>query len=468
MRLTTSQSDLEQQAAQMDAGQYWQAEPKPLPPSASANTLEPPIVAAAVVPPSALTRFQTDVTTGHAPSGDDTGNSVTENFVVDNSVEANADSLRESDSPPGHSRQRLRWWQWPLIALGFTWNVASLVVLLAFVAAIPVVQLISLGYMLRATANLSSGGPWRSAFPGLQLAGRLLTYFLLAALLWLPVWLMTDVSYSVQLMLPDSRQAAGWRAAAFAVAFLWLAWIGWAAMRGGRWWHMLWPAPIRFIRTAWRPSTWSRAADELLELTSRMQLLRLWWLGARAAVGALVWLAIPASMMIIGLRAHELKIAPLVGLIGAVGLTCVMMYLPYLQILVAERNRFLDIFNVREVRRRFRLAPLAHAIALLLLLALSVPLYLLRIEATPEELTWLPSLLFVGLMFPARILTGAACGYGARRTQPRNFVLRWSARSLAFAASLTYVGTLYIAQFVAWQGIYVMYFQHVVLVPVAS
>ena len=359
-------------------------------------------------------------------------------------------------------------WHWPAGILSAIWNLTSLTVLLAVVAAIPIVQLVSLGYLLRAAANLSSGQPWRTALPGVKLAGRIATFALLTALLWIPVWLITDLSYSVQLLRPDTIQAGAWRVAAFAIAFGWVAWVAWAAMRGGRWWHLLWPRPLQFIKQFWRPSTWSKAADDLSALFERTRCIELWWLGLRAATGALIWLVIPVTLMIIGLRADQLKIAGLIGLIGAISLTWVMLYLPFLQILVAERNRFAEIYNIREVRRRFRHAPLAMCLSLIVLFALAIPLYLLRIEATPDQLTWLPSLFFVGLMFPAKLLLGAAMGYGARRTIPRHFTLRWTARILCVAASLIYVGAHYIAQFVAWQGIYVMYFQHAVLVPVAN
>ncbi len=374
----------------------------------------------------------------------------------------------ETAQSPRPSLARRLLWSWPAGLLGGLWNLMSLTVLLAIVAAIPIVQLVSLGYLLRAAANLSAGQPWRTALPGAVLAGRILTFALFAALMWLPVWLVTDLSYSVQLLRPGTAQATVWRALAFAVAFGWLAHVTWAAMRGGRWWHLLWSRPIRFVCEIWRPRTWSRAADDLWSLFERSRCVELWWLGLRAALGAFVWLAIPVSLMIIGLRAEHIEIHALLGLIGAISLTWVMLYLPFLQILMAERNRYAEVFNVREVRRRFRHAPLAMGLSLIALFALSIPLYLLRIEATPEQLTWLPSLFFVALMFPSKLLLGAAMGYGARRPKPRNFVLRWSARLLCVAASLTYVGALYIAQFVAWQGVYVMYFQHAVLVPVAN
>lgn len=368
----------------------------------------------------------------------------------------------------GAPGKRRSWLGWFAASVGFAWNAASLIVLLALVAAVPVVQFISLGYLLRAAGNLSKGGPWRSAFPGVQLAGKLATFALLAAVLWLPVWLVIDLSYSVQLLRPGSVQAANWRIGAFFVAAVWLTWITWAAMRGGRWWHVLWPAPWRWLTRFWRPSTWSRAADDLWQLAAQMQLFKLWWLGLRAAAGALAWLVIPVSLMIIGLRAQEFKAAPLAGLAGAITLAWVMLHLPQLQILLAENNRLVEIFNVAEVRRRFRRAPLAMTGGLGLLFGVCLPLYLLRIEATPEQLTWLPSLFFVALIFPAKLALGAAMGLAARRQRSRHWLLCWSARAVCAALALAYVGTLYLAQFVAWQGIYVMYFQHAVLVPVAS
>lgn len=416
--------------------------PQPVVPAVGATTL-PPIVAPSVVSSAALA--SPELSSTHP---------------------TNSTLQREA------SNKRPIWkrlaWHWPAGTLAAVWNLFSLTVLLAVVAAIPIVQLVSLGYILRAAANLSSGKPWRTALPGVQLAGRIATFAMLTALLWLPVLLVTDLSYSVQLLRPGSTQAAAWRVAAFVTASVWLLWVTWAAMRGGRWWHVLWPRPISLMRKIWRPATWSKAADDLFALYERTHCLELWWLGCRAALGALVWLAIPVSLMIIGLRADQLKIAGLIGFVGAMSLTWVMLFLPFLQILMAERNRFNDIFSVREVRRRFKHAPLAMGLSLILLFALSIPLYLLRIEATPDQLTWLPSLFFVGLMFPSKLALGAAMGYGARRPRPRHFVLRWTARVLCLAAALTYVGALYIAQFIAWQGVYIMYFQHAVLVPVAA
>ncbi|QDV22286.1 hypothetical protein [Aureliella helgolandensis] len=383
--------------------------------------------------------------------------------VIDDFTQASA------EAPVGGRRQR-RWFRWPDWCLGRAWDLLSLLVLLAVVAAIPLVQMASLGYLLRAAAKLATGGAWSEALPGLRRAGLLGTFTLLATLSWLPVWLVTDVSYSAQLLQPGTSTAAMWRSAAFVASAAWVLHVAWAAMRGGRWWHFLWPAPLRFLKQAWRPATWQKASDQLYDGVISLQFPQLWWLGARAAVGAMLWTCVPVTMMIIGQRSPDMDLAPLIGLVGAIAMIAIMLYLPFLQLQVAIENRFMAILNVRQVRRRFLFAPLAHAFSLLLLCVLCIPLYLLRIEAAPAELLWAPSFVFVVFMLPAKLCLGAAMGYANARQQSgvksvRHWTLRWPARVLALASVLVYVGALYVAQLVAGQGALVMYFQHAFLVP---
>ncbi len=361
--------------------------------------------------------------------------------------------------------QRLRFFQWPFWLLGRGWDVTCLCILIAVVAAIPLVQLASLGYLLYAAGNLANRKPWRTALPGLRTAGKLGTFALFVAISWLPIYVLTDLAYSAQLLQPNSAAARSWRVGAFLSAFAWVVYVGWAAMRGGRWWNFLWPAPLKFVTSIWRLATWSRVSDQLYNFVLSLKFPKLWWLGARASVGALLWTCVPVSLMIIGERAHELKPAALVGIIGALGMTIVMLYLPMLQIHMAAQDRFLEIFNVRAVRRSFMHAPWYYAISIFVLCALAIPLYLLRIEATPSQLVWAPSLVFVLFMFPAKLLMGTALGYAQGRERQRHWLVRWPAWSFELASVLIYVGALYVAQFIAWQGAYVMYFQHAVLVP---
>ena len=70
------------------------------------------------------------------------------------------------------------------------------------------------------------------------------------------------------------------------------------------------------------------------------------------------------------------------------------------------------------MRKRFRQAPWAFALTLFLTALFALPLYLLKIEMIPRETVWLPSLVFLAFIFPARVLTGWAYARAARRISP--------------------------------------------------
>ncbi|MCA9191637.1 MAG: hypothetical protein KDB03_07745 [Planctomycetales bacterium] len=379
------------------------------------------------------------------------------------------DSEDATAEPAAQFTRRFRIYHLPGYILLQIWRFMCLALLLAVVAAIPVVQLASLGYLLESAGRLAQSDGRKRPLPGLELAGKVGVFAALATLTWLPVWFVCDLSYSGQLLMPNTPSASRWRFAAFLVTVLWMIHVCWAALRGGRWWHYLWPAPIAFLKSFWRPETWQKASHDLCALLIALEFPKLWWTGARGALGALVWIALPATMMIIGLRAIEFKPAVLVGLVGAVLLFFVILYLPFLQIQMAANNRWQELFNVKSVRLRFRYAPWAHAMSLFAVCALSIPLYLLRIEATPSQLLWAPSLVFVLLLLPGKMLLGVAMGYGRKRQirdlHPRHWVWRWLAMLPMVVAVLFYMGALYVAQLVASQGAPIMYFQHLFLVP---
>lgn len=347
--------------------------------------------------------------------------------------------------------------------------VGCLLILIAIVAAIPLLQFASLGYLLAAAARLADRQPLTGCLPGLHKAGKIGGFALFSAALYLPVLLLVDLAYSAELLQPNSPHSIRWRLAALIASAFWLTHVAWAAYRGGWWWQLLWPAPLKFLKEFWRPRTWRQASDQFYDWVVSLQIPRLWWLGARATLAALLWLSIPVSLMIIGQRAQELPVAPLLGLVGAVGLTWLMFHLPFMQIEFARTNRFLSLFELKPVRRQYRLAPIVHALALVALCLLAIPLYVLKIEATPEDLVWLPSVVFVSLMLPAKLLLGWAMGRAEGRLKCglpiRHLGLRLAGRLLGLVGVLLYVGALYVAQLVAGQGAIVMYFQHVFLAP---
>jgi hypothetical protein len=124
------------------------------------------------------------------------------------------------------------------------------------------------------------------------------------------------------------------------------------------------------------------------------------------------------------------------------------------------------MFEIGGARQLFRRAPLAFTFALLVTLLFALPLYLLKIAIIPREAAWLPSLVFVLFIYPARLLMGWACGRGVKRDRPRHIVVRQVARLAMLPVVGTYVFIVFFTQYTSWYGIWSLYEQHAFLLPV--
>jgi Protein of unknown function (DUF4013) len=285
----------------------------------------------------------------------------------------------------------------------------------------------------------------------------------------LPVQLLVHWESVAAVIDPGSDQAIRLRLIAMVCAMLATVWLLWVWARGGTLKNYLWPEPKRFFRQAWRPSTWSGMPDRLWEFTVSLELPRLFWLGARAFLGTLVWL-LPAMIIIFANRNGETPLAGLVGGLAFISLGIVLFYLPMLQAHFAAENRIRALYEVRTVRQYFRNAPWAWFLAMLCSLVLMpIPLYLLKIEATPQEVVWLPSLFFVAFMLPARISAGLALRRARRRPMKRGFwhgMSRWTVRLLMIPVVGTYLLFMSLSQYTSWEGLQTWVQQHAILVPV--
>ena len=83
----------------------------------------------------------------------------------------------------------------------------------------------------------------------------------------------------------------------------------------------------------------------------------------------------------------------------------------------------------------------------------------------PREAAWLPSLVFVIFLAPARLLTGWAYARSGRRDRPRHWIFRVLGR-VAIIAAAFYVLVVFIAQYTSWGGAASLYEQHAFLLPV--
>ena len=332
-------------------------------------------------------------------------------------------------------------------------------VVLAILATIPGLQFLSVGYLLESGGRVARTGSLRTGFIGIRKAARAGSLILGALLVMLPLWLAKSLRTSSIWIDPESPATLGWTIAVWTIGILTVWVIAGALLRGGRIRHFFWPRLLHCIQQVLRPGTYGRARDAVWKAVDQLHLPYYFWLGFRGVVGGVCWLVVPITLMVVGAQ------QPLVGVLGGLLLVLVILHLPFLQVRMAAENRFAALFEIRSIRQAFRRAPLAFSLALLLTLVLALPLYLLKIELIPQEAAWLPSLLFVLSIFPARILSGWALARATRQDDPRHWVFRWTGRLSMLSVALAYAGFVYLTRLVSWYGVWSLYGQHAFLVP---
>lgn len=355
-------------------------------------------------------------------------------------------------------------WLWrALAAIDGAWNglfgVVSLIGMLAVVATIPVVQILSLGYLLEASGRVARVGKLRAGLVGIEQAARLGSIALGAwLLLWIPR-LVSSLWHSAWLIDPTS----GATRFLHGLLFLSTAWVVWhtaaAVARGGRLRHFLWPRPLRFARRLFRRESYATLRDAVWDFATGLRLPYYARLGLLGFIGGVAWLVLPISLLAVG------KSAPLGGFLGGLLLVWVLFYLPFLQTRLAATGRWQALLELRAARETFARAPLASGAALVFMLLLALPLYLLKIELIPREAAWLPSLLFVASIWPARLALGWAVSRGLRRGQPRHVAIRVLSRLALAPVVAIYVLLVYFTQYLSWYGVWSLYEQHAFLLP---
>jgi hypothetical protein len=349
--------------------------------------------------------------------------------------------------------------------LEWLFGAVSLMVGLAVLAALPLLQFLSLGYLLEAGGRVARTGRLREGFIGLRLAARLGGIVLASWLLLLPVRVVSDLARTAQIIDPGSRVAHAWRSGLFVLIALTAFHIAIACARGGRLRYFLWPFNfVWLIRRLIRGGYYTEARDAVWNTMLSLRLPYYFWLGVRGFIIALAWLAVPVTLLAVG--QHPTPGAALIGWLGALLLAWVVLYLPFLQIRMAAANRLATGFDLRGARADYRRAPWAFAFALILTLAFALPLYLLKIEIIPRDAAWLPSLVFIAFIFPARLLTGWAVGRAQHRLTPRHWFFRWTGRLPLLPAALFYVLVVFFTQYTSWNGVLSLYEQHAFLLPV--
>lgn len=350
------------------------------------------------------------------------------------------------------------------LASAFDWMFGAIALTagLALLSATPVAQFLCLGYLLEASGRVARTGRLRAGFVGVRKASRLGSMAIGCSLCWLPLQLLSSQAVSAELIDPGGPIARRWRVVIVMCTVLFALHVAGACARGGRIRHFLVPFgnPFRILRRLRRGGAYAAGRDAVFQFVASLRLPYYFRLGLFGFLGTMVWIALPVSLMAAGRR-----FAPF-GLLGALTLGLVVMPLPFLQTRFAVDGRFRSLFALGAVRRQYLRAPWAFTFAVLLTLASSIPLFLLKIQMIPHETFWLASLVFLAFTLPARTVTGWAYGRSLRREPPRHWFFRWTGRLPLLPISAIYVLVVFLSQYTAWRGIWSLYEQHAFLLPV--
>jgi hypothetical protein len=431
-------------------------------------------------------------------------------------VDADAASVRLASATEAFSSRRpqswpIRLWHGVCVVLEWLFGLVSLLAILALLAAIPVVNLITLGYLLDASGRVAKSGRLRDGFIDI---GKFARVGSLVAGTWVCLLiprLISSLASDAWLIDPDGFAARGWRIAQIAITALVISHVLLAWYSGGRLRHFFWPllapfqlaARILFGRVigpilrpliraispaladdlyvlqplaAWFPPAillagirrgrmFAEARDAVWDFVVSLRLPQLFWLGLRGFAGALVWLLAPSLMLMAGTSGRG-SVTVVVGFLGAIAMTFVLLHLPFLQTRFAAQNRLRAMFEPKAVRAEFARAPIAYWFALAITLLFALPLYLLKIEPPPRELWWTLTLFFIFFIYPARLLTGWAVGRAVHNSQPGLFLFRWLAVVAAVPVVAFYVFVVFFTQYTSYIGPASILEQHAFLVPV--
>lgn len=427
------------------------------------------------------------------------------------------DDLPSQDSPERNSRARSWLFRWAAAVWLFVerlFGMASIIFLLAFAANVPIVQLMSFGYLLEVTGRLARNQKLRDAMIGLNKASVLGGIVLGTWLMLFPVRFVSGIWYEAYLIDPNSNQTLGMRIFQMGLMGFMVAHIAAVWFCGGKLRYFFWPviAPFSFaiwaarkvagaslfrkilsIMIGWmspalvddvcnaKPMTdwfvpaiaWNRVRTGNLYVDSRdgvwdffasLNLGYYFMLGLKGFLGTFLWLVVPTSLLV-SASYTEGGLAVLTGVFGVLFAIPIFMMLPFLQARFAKDGKLSSFLDLYGVFRNFGRAPWAHLVALLLTLVLALPLFFLKISEIPSELFWMLSVMFVVFSWPARIIVGLAYRRGTKRDRPSRWWIRYPIAFLGIPLALTFALILTLTRYVSWSGAMSLFENHVFLLP---
>jgi hypothetical protein len=355
-------------------------------------------------------------------------------------------------------------------AIGWTirtlFGIISLILLLAIIAAVPILNFLALGYLLEVEGRVARSGRIRDAFPLLNVAPRLGSIALGVWLWVIPIRLLSSAAADARVIEAGSRADRLLHGLVNAVAVFISIHICLALARGGALSCFFRPIKnVRWLLRRWREGNyWTTATTAIAEFVDELQIQHHFVLGLKGWVGAMIWLVIPTALFAIANKTEGGPI--LVTIFGGFLLIAVLGWVPFLQARFAAENRFSAMFELGTIRRLFRHAPLSWFVTVLITFTLAIPMYLFKVVLPPRDAMWLITVVFIVSIYPVKVLTGWAYHRAVAREKRAHLLLRWPSWWLARAALAAYVFILFFTQFIGEHGKGVLFEHHAFLLPV--
>ncbi len=346
-----------------------------------------------------------------------------------------------------------------------TFGLASLTLLLAVAAAVPLVNFWVLGYLLDVEGRVARSGKIRASFPLLGLAPRFGSIVLGVWLCVLPLRLLAGAATDAQLI--DPGGAGGWKFVLFVAKWGMAAHLCLALARGGALSCFFRPIKnVRWLLARWRDHDyWNRASTAIGQFLSGLNARPYYSAGWRGYLGTAAWLFIPSALYG-SMHDPDKPAQVLVMLTGGVSLWLTLMWAPLLQARFAAENRVMAFKELGTVRELFRRAPFAWLFAIVLTYLLALPMYLFKVVSPPQDAMWFITIIFVVTIFPTKMALGWAYGRSIRRTERAWWPWRWLCKIVLGVLVAIYVFILFFTPAIGEHGRRVLFEHHTLLLPV--
>jgi len=368
----------------------------------------------------------------------------------------------ESKSIPRPWRNPIKFAGWVIQGL---FGLASLLFFLAVLAAIPVVNILALGYLLDAEGRVARTGKITQGFPLFPQAKRLGGIMIGVVLFLLPLKYLGSFTTDAAIIDPHSTSTQLFGLVTLFAAMVVFVHLLFALGRGGSLSCFFRPIKnVRWMIGQLRSRNYLvQASASVREFVKSLRLVKNFKLGFWGVLGVLMWTFFPTLLFAFADSTEGFQV--FVTVIGGFLLMLVATWLPILQAGYASEGKFSAYRQLKQTRLLFRRTPMLWTLAFLVGYALSLVLYLFKIVAPPQDGLWMMTIVFITAIYPARIFIAWVYARAKRIETVPHFLWRWLWSLTTVALCGFYIFLLFFARDIGANGKLVLYEQPLLMIP---